>query len=270
MVAAEWLQAIRTMEPAWVQAIATVVLVGVTWCYVRHTAKIVDIEREREHQARARRPKLDMTASGRPPDSFLWKVYTEDGRGHHDTPSKDEPRRDWAGCCWLRALVSNKGKVSAEKVEVYLTELHRHENGSYVPVSSFAPRRLVWANTKTSESRGESVLPSLHPGVDRYCDVGRIVDPAMERWQFFRNPSDKARCQGKPVLELCVDWDGPPFDHALEPGRYRLLLMLSCADNPPVRREMELHFTGAWYEDERMLGQGVTLELVDGAVGSGS
>ena len=262
MIKPEWVQAIAAIA----MAIATVVLVGVTIWYARNTQKMVEIERDRD----LRRPQLDMTASTRPPDCFLQKVYTEDGRGHHDNPNR-EPLRDWAGCCWLRALVSNKGTVSAERVEVYITELHRDENGSYVRVSSFAPRRLVWANApRTSESRGQSVLPNLHPGVDQYCDVGRIVDPRMERWRFFKDRWYEARFHDKPILELCVDRDGPPFDHALEPGRYRVVFMLSCADNLPLRKEMHLHFTGAWYEEERMLGQGVTLELVDHTVGPDS
>ena len=244
-------------------AFATILLVLVTGWYARKMHEMVELERERDREQRERRPKLDMTASTRPPDCFLDKVYTEDGRGHHDNPNR-EPLRDWAGCCWLRALVRNTGNVSAESVEIYITELRRCDNGSYVPARSFAPRRLIWANTlSTSNPRGEAVLPSIHPEISRYCDIGHIVEPKMERRRFFRDRSYEKTFEDKPVLELCVDSDGPPYDHALAPGRYQLGLMLSCADRDPEPKTLELHFAGAWPKDQSELWRLVTVEILN-------
>ena len=101
--------------------------------------------------------------------------------------------------------------------------------------------------------------------VTAHCDLGRIVAPAMERWRIFRKRSceDEGTFRDRPILELCVDWDGPPQDHALAPGRYRLRFMLSCAHNPPIPKEMELHFTGAWPKEQSELWQLVTVAILN-------
>ena len=103
-----------------------------------------------------------------------------------------------------------------------------------------------------------SPLPILRARGSSSCQV------SSRSWRIFRKKSCKNEetFRGKPILELCVDWDGPPYDHALAPGRYRLVLMLSCAHNQPVRKEMEIHFTGEWPKECNELGQLVTVELL--------
>jgi len=276
-MAGEIVRAIIMMKPEWVQTIAaiamafaTILLVLVTGWYARKTHEMVELEHQRDQAALRRRPKLDMTTSGGPPDVFFADVVTESGKGYRAARAKDEShtsdkqQKVPANCWWLRARVHNNKMASAEKVEVYITGISREVNGQWEPVPSFAPRRFRWANTESaSQPRGEAALPNLHPEINRYCDIGRIAHPEAERWQLFPDPRDGETCQDKPVLELCVDWDGPPLDHALHPGKYELLLALSCANNPPVRKKMHIHFTGAWPKEQSELRQLVTVEILN-------
>jgi len=206
-------------------------------------------------------PKLDLEVRGEPPDRHRTPLETRvlevDGQSGHVLGERIVSSAD---CYYYRFRVLNRGRGTARNVEVYAAELsERQADGSFALVGSFLPMALVW-----SHRDGQPSSIDLHPGTWRFCDLGKVVDPAKrasipgEDSPRLGVPSDQA------MLSLKVETPSTNRGHLLRPGTYRLTLRVSAANcAKPLTRGMEVSFPGEWFLEERdMLGKGLGLKLL--------
>ena|ERR1041385_7294737 len=112
---------------------------------------------------------------------------------------------------------------------------------------------LLWTNLD------EPLLPHLHRGMLRHCEIGRVVDPSIRPG---RCPEDDL--PGWPcVFKLLFSVQPNTRTNILRPGRYRLQLIATSKNSTPSKYWLEIEFNGTWYAVEQtMLTQGPKLQLV--------
>ena len=116
---AQWLSAIRTLNAVMVALFKEGIL------------------------SRLYRPKLTVRARQSPPDiDHILFRYPMPGA----VPPGYKPIHLSADCYFLRLWIQNDGNVRAEKVQVFVSELHRETaNGTFVKMESFIPMNLRWS-----------------------------------------------------------------------------------------------------------------------------
>ncbi len=160
-------------------------------------------------------------------------------------------------CYYFSLRVENKGTISADTVEVFATDLCQWVNGNWTPVRRYS-MDLKWAWL------GVARLPTLAPKMDRFCNIGHIIDPA-QRANFAQDNEDLPGL-GQQTAILSLDLEARPNHgiHLLRPGKYRLTIQLAAANHKPVTKVLEIDVIGGWYPNNlpRMLQQGIRIELL--------
>jgi hypothetical protein len=226
----------------WIQAIATCVLVFAT-AGLAIVAAFQDRVRGWLTQ-----PKLDVNLKLSPPDCHKTslKSITKEGVVVAE-----------ASCYYFRLLVKNTGNQRAELVEVWAAELKKRQaDGSFKTVEEFLPMNLVWSHVRR-------VLDSISPDMQKFCDLGHIIDPA-ERPKFPMEDNPKLGvASDKAILSLDLEMQPFTMSHLIPPGAYQLTLKVAAANAKPVSKRLEVILTGDWYKDERkMLGEGITIRTL--------
>jgi hypothetical protein len=160
-------------------------------------------------------------------------------------------------CYYLRLLVKNVGNQRAEMVEVFAAELREKlADDSFTTAKRFLPMNLRWSHT------GKIFLDGLAPAMEKYCDLGHIIDPA-QRHRFLME-DDPALGLSSEQTVLSLDLEMKPFtmSHLVAPGTYHLFIKVAAANVKPVPKTFEIVLTGRWHEDERrMLGDGIAIRM---------
>ncbi len=199
------------------------------------TAGIIVALFKEEIIRRWRHPKLTMRIEEKYPDIVR-------------TPDR---KNDWHGWRYfIRLWISNAGKMRAENVEAFLSEILELRNGSYVPISSFIPMNLRW-------SYSDYHLPTIYvdsisSGMGRFCDFAAISDPTHPD---VRGVSDRTLLSLR-LQELAQtgEW--------LRQGRYKFKVQIAGSNCEPKAYWIDLHLTGVWEEDpSKMISNGVTLKV---------
>jgi hypothetical protein len=156
---------------------------------------------------------------------------------------------------YFRLRISNNGSRRAETVEVQAKDLFkRMADGRYMLHRRYA-MNLKWTHMGTRS------LPGLSPGLECFCDIGHILRPLSKY-------VDAGIIAGANDTSLfTMDVEAQPYNriHVLEPGQYRLTLLVSAANHAPVAKTVDVDFTGDWYDEmATMLAQGVRIRLADG------
>ncbi len=160
-----------------------------------------------------------------------------------------------AACVYLRMRVSATGRP-ARDVEVVAQLLERKDmSGKWSKVPTFLPMNLVWSDFHAF------FLPLLNPGIDHFCDLGRIVDPAN------RQPEDENAALGllatTTSLHFSTSVDPTQKGNIVPPGEYRLHIAVAASNAPAIKPTVAISLDGAWYPDEaKMLSQGVGVHIV--------
>lgn len=224
----------------WVGALATLVLAVVAVFQDRIRAWMT-------------RPRLSLEARVVPPDCHktTWNYTTVtlnwDGRAV-------EVRKQ-APCYYFRLRVLNKGNAEAREVEVYASALERkREDRKYAPVERFTPMNLMWAHFRSP------FLPVLCPKMPKMCDLAHVIHP-QHRKELGHDLSAVTDAQAILAFDLQVE---PNMrGHLVEPGTYRLSLVVGAANVAPRECTLEIEFPGTWIDEEAdMLGKGFKMRLV--------
>jgi len=160
-------------------------------------------------------------------------------------------------CYYFSLLVSNGGHSSADSVEVFATNLMKWdgENQNWTPERRYS-MDLKWAWL------GVTRLPTLAPEMDRFCNIGHIIDPAWR--EKFRQ--EDLPDVGRDTAIFSLDLEAQPNHgiHLLEPGKYHLTIKVVAANHRPITRTLEIDVKGTWYPNnlQTMLQQGITIELL--------
>jgi hypothetical protein len=200
------------------------------------------------------RPKLKLEIQSSPPDCMR-TAFRQNVANYDPNTGQRYERQIEIPCYYFRLRVTNEGNCEAREVEIFAKDLKKHHErkSEFEPVSRFAPMNLLWSNVR------KPFLPILSPQIPKHCDLAHVVHP--HRKQAMPHvlpdvPSDQC------VLILDLEVEPNSCGHLLEPGFYRLTLMLAAANAPPREYLLDMRITGDWYEDEaRMLAEGVRLHL---------
>jgi hypothetical protein len=188
-----------------------------------------------------RRPRLSITIKLGTPDSTGTYLRHEDGT--------------ITACYVFRRWISNTGKTTAERVQVFARRLFRlGSEGEFIEDGRFLPMNLLW-----SHNAGVT-LEGIARGMGHHCDLGYVFDPRRSNPNVHR-PSGFENHQTWLQLETEVR----PFTGTshLKPGTYRLELRAAGSNVNPVDATLEISLEGTWYDEETdMFARGISLRLI--------
>jgi hypothetical protein len=152
--------------------------------------------------------------------------------------------------------IHNKATRNAKNVEVFADELHRVDNGERIRRFSL---RLKWAYLV------ESRLETLAPGMERFCNIGYIIDP-QQRGKFANEdiPGDDGMPADTTLFSLDLEAKPHHLIHLLKPGKYALSLIVVAVNHAPIRKSIEINLKGRWFANDmtKMLSDGVEIGLM--------
>ena len=200
-------------------------------------------------RAHFRSPKLDCEIDLQPPDC------------HRTTSSIIKPPADYLKCYtyYYRFKIWNKGKTSAEKVEVIISDIFRKQGINYKRLNSFSLDNLVWS---IPGEKGERKVYCDYISRDtyKYCNLGHIHDPKYRNeipGEF--NPELPVK-NDEAIFCFDVKFLSNILYYLVEPGIYKICIKVGCANAKTITKEYELTVTGKWFEDEpRMLREGLSI-----------
>jgi len=201
------------------------------------------------------RAKLSVRILLEPPDSFkeIWryKVISPDGSTQANQTNR----------YIFRLWVTNKGSFDrAENVQVFANSLEKlsADSKTYISVTEFLPMNLVWSHTD-----GRTFLEAISAnGMGRHCDLGHILNPVA--YQDINEMEKPKVLSGKAVFMLDVEFKHFNKSYLLEPGTYRLHIIIVGQNASPESKIVEISFTGDWYEDQnKMFCDGVRINILN-------
>lgn len=198
------------------------------------------------------RPKIDVSFEFKPPDCHLTTMARQ-----CTSISGDRVLRHWisADCYYFRVLVKNKGRTSAESVEIFAHTLKQKINGSYERVDSFLPMRLKWSHI------GTSTFDILAPHMEKHCDIGHIIHPKKRMsFPFESNPKFNA---DSTVFSFDLEVQPYNYSHLIPPGNYKLELFIGASNiRKPSKRILIVDISGKWFpQEDEMFTRGITMDL---------
>lgn len=190
------------------------------------------------------KPKLTISAALAPPDC-------------HKTFIIFGPLRP--SCYYLRIWVENKGKIRAERVQVFVSKL-RNADGSFV--ETFLPMNLLWAHGQQKAGGPEIFADGISPEMGKHCDLGHVVDPQFRKGLRYDLPGVASDAT---ILALDLEVKAANSGYLVPPGTYQLELRVAAANCAPVTKTIELTITGKWFDDEtQMFSDGLGLKVIGG------
>jgi len=163
-------------------------------------------------------------------------------------------------CYYFRVRVKNEGKQTARGVEVFVKEVKRRQtDNTRCVIPDFPPMSLLWSHVR-------AVAQDLHPGIEKFCDLGYVINPDAIRQSRtpFVLEAKKAQRVTKPS-HPCVftfDLQAKPNHqgHIVGFGEYRIVLAVGAANLSAQEWSLRMSFDGKWYENEsRMFSEGLRL-----------
>ena len=199
-------------------------------------------------------PRLELEFGNRPPDAHAIPIVFE--REDHFRPNRSSTHV--IDAFYFRVRVRNSGRAPAQQVEVFARALRRSSDGRWEPVLEFVPMNLTWSHI------GGLYFPFIVPGMDKHCDLARIVDPAgRDQTSYDKNPWLKLK-NDQCSLAFTVIAESNNRSYIVGPGDYQLDVEVAAANATRVRRTMRIRVHGVWFRDEeRMLRDGVKMTMIE-------
>jgi hypothetical protein len=205
-------------------------------------------------------PTFEISTECRPPDCVsipmtrnITMVSAQSGEAQVIT--QPGPETD---SIYLRVWVKNSGKTTAQSVEVYAKRLWRlRKDREWELVRRFPPMNLVWSNLRAM------YLPLLPQDTGKHCDIAHIIDPANRK--DFPEEENKNLNLTADKTSLTFDLVARPYHkgHIVEPGEYRLEVVVTAMNARPVSRTVEITLQGSWHsQEEKMLRDGVGIRVL--------
>jgi hypothetical protein len=234
------------MNPDWLSAIGTLLAVA--------AALFIAIFQDWLRSIFSR-PRLEVSISLNPP--YCQKIVKYFTSPPLASGNQLYGKQYQADCYYFRLLIKNNGNVRAEHVEVYAAELTKQvANRSFQLVETFTPMNLVWSNL------GKAYLPAISPKMEKLCDLGHIIEPDKRTMVFEDHNPNLEVPPNETTFSFEVEVISSTLGHVIEPGRYRLKLIIGAANSKPIQKTVEVNLTGKWYDDERrMLAEGISIAI---------
>jgi hypothetical protein len=228
------------LTPEWIGAVGTVLL------------SILAVFQDKI-RAWLTRPQLKLLAGIEPPycHKTTWSYPNPPG-----TPlSRGDIETKYLPCYYFRVAISNVGNTAAKEVEVNAISLRkRRADGDYVSVSRFTPMNLLWAHEHSV------YLHQLPPQMSKYCDIGHVIVPS-ERLKLGHDLPGIA--SNKCIFAFDLQAEPNMKGHLVDPGTYRLDLLIAAENCQPSQYTIELIFPGDWFDSQdEMFSNGFGIRIV--------
>lgn len=155
---------------------------------------------------------------------------------------------------YFRLWVKNVGRSTATRVQVFAAELHhQHADGIFRKENRFLPMNLLWTHI------GVVFADGIAPQMGQHCELGIVFPPNVTDPMIIR-PVKLA--SGKTHLQL--ETEVKPFtgSSSLEPGNYRLRLLVAAGNAKPRSVILKISVVGDWYDVEaEMLSKGIGVKV---------
>jgi len=152
---------------------------------------------------------------------------------------------------YLRLWIENTGNLRANNVQVFTAKLTRRQaDNSFKDVAGFLPMNMRWTHRILPSGQPEVFAAGLSPTMGRFCDLGRIIDPANKH--AFGDTLEDVK-DDLTVLALALEVEPYTKSHLIGPGVYRLYVRLAAANCEPVPKVFEINLPGQWYADEECM-----------------
>jgi hypothetical protein len=153
---------------------------------------------------------------------------------------------------WFRMAVCNTGTARAEKVEVIATDIYGP--GAFKYRYSM---NLYWSHVPDN-----SVLEGLSPGIKRYCDIGKVVEPLPIRALLHTIEETNPPSTGIALFSVATTVRGTHRLHLLTPGDYTLFVVVVAANCPPVGYQINIHVDGQWVAAQEQFLPHCTIQFI--------
>ncbi len=195
-------------------------------------------------------PKLEIACNLEPPNCEKTKLTQVEKRNNNLVVVE-------ADCYYFRILVKNNGCAKAESVEIFATELYKKRaDDAFHKIDSFIPMNLTWTHSKK-----EKYYPTISKKMFRHCDLGYVIKPS-ERGKFKNEDNPKFN-KNKTVFGFELEVKPNSLQHLIEPGIYRLKILIASSNTKPKPRTIELNLTGDWDDDEeKMFSKGIGIKTI--------
>jgi hypothetical protein len=214
---------------AWFTPIGTIILA------------IIAVFQDRIHDY-LKSPKLDCTIEVKPPDC-------------HKTTSIARP----SGyniysfiTYYYRFKIWNKGKTSAEKVEVILADIFEKRGSNWQRIESFPLDNLVWSILDDKGQR-RIYLDYISPNTYKYCNLGHIHDPKFRSKIPGESNPDLNVGDYEPIFCFDVYFRSNILYYLVPPSIYRIILKVGCTNAKTISKEYELELNNYWSDNETMM-----------------
>lgn len=156
---------------------------------------------------------------------------------------------------YFSVRIMNSGRAVAENVEVYAANLLKNSDSGWELIRRYS-LNLKWAY------RGTNRLDKLLPGMERFCNIGHIIDP-IERKKFLNE--DLPGHDGDAVLSLDLEATPNHLIHLLEKGKYQLVIGVVAANHPIRWKIVDIDLTGKWIPRNapEMRRDGIVISLAE-------
>lgn len=189
---------------------------------------------------------------------WIWRPSLEvsyvHGRDFCDTPVLQP---SGAICYYFSLRVFNAGTWSAKEVEVFANDLFIASESS---PSSWAHVHRYSLNLKWAYL-GVARLPTLAPRMERFCNIGHIVDPA-QRAQLGPSENLVGFDEQRTIFSLDLEAQPNHGIHLLAPGTYKLTFQVAAANCKPIQRWLKIELTGEWIASPQLLEKGIRIDLM--------
>jgi len=158
---------------------------------------------------------------------------------------------------FLRVSVKNVSKLFAAKnVEVFASKLLRKgKNGTSQTVEEFEPINLIWSHSFRP-------FADLSPEMERYCFIGRIMDPSKR--QGFPTFNNERLNPSETCLSLATEVERHTKTHIIGPGKYQLVCLIGANNTRPIKKTFEIDVSGEWFDDEiKMFEKGFDIRAIN-------
>ncbi len=158
---------------------------------------------------------------------------------------------------FLRVSVKNISKLfPAKNVEVFASKLlKKGKDGTFQTVEDFEPINLIWSHSFRP-------FADLSPEMERYCFIGRIMDPTKR--QDFPAFNNERLNPLETCLSLATEVERHTKTHIIGPGKYKLICLIGANNIRPKKKAFEIDIFGEWFDDElKMFEKGFNIIAIN-------
>lgn len=157
---------------------------------------------------------------------------------------------------FLRVSVKNTSTLfPAKSAEFFASKLlKKGMDGTFKTEETFEPINLIWSHSFRP-------FADISPEMERYCFIGRILNPKMR--QDFPNFNNERLNPSETCLSLATEVERNTKTHIIGPGKYQLICLIGANNMRPIKKVFEIDISGEWLDDElKMFEKGFNIEVV--------